>query len=44
MIIQPGIHFTNCRTEAQHDAALVRLDAEEPGEQPNRDGGEDDQA
>ena len=30
MIIEPGIHFAYGRTEAQHDAALVRLDAEEP--------------
>ena len=32
MIIEPGIHFAHRRTEAQHDAALVRLDAEETGE------------
>ena len=44
MIIEPGIHFAYGRTEAQHDAALVRLDAEEPGEQPYRNSGQNDQA
>jgi hypothetical protein len=34
MIIQPGLHLAHEFAEAEHHADLVRLDAEEPGEDP----------
>ncbi len=43
MVIQSGLHLAHVLAEAQHHAELVRLDPEEAGETPQRDGREAEQ-
>ena len=37
MIVQAGLHLADVLAEAQHDAKLIRLDPEEPGNAPEHD-------
>src|SRR4029079_8559087 len=43
MVVEARLDFTDLLAEAQHDADLVRLDAEEPGHAPQHDRAERDQ-